>query len=53
MAAISFALAPALVNDGIIDYSTAEGAKLYWAAIEPLPGDPFDCEAHGVKVFLA
>ena len=53
MAAIPFALVPALVNDGIIDYSTAEGTKLYQAAIEPLPGDPFNCEAHGVKVFLA
>jgi len=29
MAAIPFALAPALVDDGIIDYSAAEGAKLY------------------------
>jgi len=53
MAAIPFALAPALVNDGIIDFSTVEGTKLYQAAIEPLPGDPFNCEAHGVKVFLA
>jgi hypothetical protein len=53
MAAPVFALAPALVNDGIIDYATAEGAKLYKAAIDPLPGDAFNCEAHGIKVFLA
>jgi len=53
MAAIPFALAPALVNAGVIDCSTAEGTKLYRTAIEPLPGNPFNYEAHGVKVFLA
>jgi hypothetical protein len=52
-AAVPFALAPALANDGILDYTTAEGAKLYRAAIEALPGDPFNCEPHGIKVFLA
>ena len=36
MAAIPFALVPALVNNGVIDDSTTEGAKLYQAAIEPL-----------------
>ena len=50
---IQFALAPALINDGIIDYATPEGTKLYRAAIEALPGDPFNCKPHGIKVFLA
>jgi len=53
MAAILFALVPALVNNGVIDDSTTEGAKLYQAAIEPLTDNPFSCEAHQVKVFLA
>jgi len=51
-AQVQFALAPALINDGIINYATPEGAKLYQAAIKALPGDPFNCEPHGIKVFL-
>jgi len=30
-----------------------EGAKLYQARIEALPGNPFNCKPHGIKVFLA
>jgi hypothetical protein len=52
-AQIQFALAPALANEGLIDYATPEGAKLYRAGIEKLPGDPFNCEPHGIKVFLS
>src|SRR5512136_86067 len=35
-AAIPFALAPALVDNAVIDYSTATGAKLYAKATEAL-----------------
>jgi len=52
-AAVPFALAPSLTNEDIIDYTTAEGAKLYCAAIEALPGDAFNCKPHGIKVFLS
>jgi len=52
-AQVQFALAPVLINDGIINYTMPEGTKLYRAAIEALPGDPFNCEPHGIKDFLA
>jgi hypothetical protein len=52
-AEIPFALAPALANNGIIDYSTPAGIKLYLAAIKPLQTDLFGCEAHNVKTFLS
>jgi len=51
-AQVQFMLAPALANDSIIDYATPEGAKLYQARIKALPGTPFNCEPHGIKVFL-
>jgi hypothetical protein len=50
--AIRFALAPALVSDAPIDYSTTEGAKIYKAATEALPVE-FDCSATKLKVFLS
>ncbi len=53
VAQVQFVLAPVLANDGIMDYTTPEGAKLYQAGIEVLPGNPFNCEPHGIKVFLA
>jgi len=49
-AQVQFALAPVLI---IINYATPEGAKLYRAAIKVLPGNPFNCKPHGIKVFLA
>ena len=49
-----FALAPALVNNAIIDYSTSEGAKLYRAAITKLSSEAqFGCDPANLKVFLA
>jgi len=52
-AVVPFVLAPVLANEDIINYTMAEGAKLYHAAVEALPGDAFNCEPHGIKVFLA
>jgi len=37
MADVVFALSPALVNNEVIDYSTAEGVKLYKSNISKLP----------------
>jgi len=48
-----FALAPALVNQGPIDYSTADGIKLWRAGIEPLAKELFTLKLHKFKLFLA
>ena len=54
MTTVPFALAPALINDQVIDYSTSEGSKLYKSAIAKLSGEnQFGCEPAGLKVFLA
>jgi hypothetical protein len=37
MADVVFALSPALVNNEVIDYSTAKGVKLYKSNISKLP----------------
>ncbi len=48
MAKIYFALAPALANNGVINYSTSEGIKIISAAASVLVDDPlFGCEANG------
>ncbi len=47
-----FALAPALVDNNPIDYSTSEGRKLHNKAIEALSVE-FDCSAGKLKVFLS
>ena len=47
-----FALSPVLANDGIIDYRTPTGAKLYQTAISKLSDKPFDCESSGLRTFL-
>lgn len=47
-----FALAPALVDNGIIDYATPEGVKLYKSATQALPKE-FDCRIEGLKIFLS
>ena len=53
-ASIPFALAPALVNDTIINYSTSEGSKLYKAAITKLSSEAqYGCDPINLKVFLA
>jgi hypothetical protein len=49
----NFALAPGLTEYGILDYSSAEGAKIYRAATQSLQKDSFSCEPQGLKVFLA
>ncbi len=48
-----FALSPALINQGPIDYSTAEGIKIWRGAIEPLAKELFTLEAHRFKLFLS
>jgi hypothetical protein len=48
-----FALAPGLTQDGILDYSTPAGAKIYRAATLHLQDELFHCEPQGLKVFLA
>jgi len=47
-----FALSPALINHRPIDYSTAEGIKLWRGAAEPLAKEPFILEPHRFKLFL-
>ncbi len=47
-----FALSPALINQGPIDYGTTKGIKLWRGAIEPLAKDLFTLEAHQFKLFL-
>ncbi len=48
-----FALSPALINQGPIDYATAKGFKLWRGAIEPLVKELFTLEAHRFKLFLS
>jgi len=50
---IPFALAPALINTGVIDYTTPAGVKAYRAAVQPLQEELFNCEPQGIKVFLS
>ena len=51
---VPFALAPALVTDQVLDYSTKEGASLYKSGIKALDEDnPFGCDAEGLRVFLS
>ena len=52
MAAQAFALAPGLIRDEPIDYTTSEGAKLFKAATEKLQSE-FDLSSTNLKVFLA
>jgi len=47
-----FALVPAWVDPGPIDYSTTDGIKLWRARIEPLAKEPFMLNAHKFKLFL-
>jgi hypothetical protein len=47
-----FALSPALVTNGILDYSTPRGVKLYTAATEKLQDNLFDVDSAGIHTFL-
>jgi len=47
-----FALSPALVNQGPINYSTADEIKLWRGGIEPLTKELFTLESHKFKLFL-
>jgi hypothetical protein len=47
-----FALSPALVTNGILDYSTPRGVKLYTAATEKLQDNLFDADSAGIHTFL-
>jgi hypothetical protein len=51
VALVQFALAPALVDNDVIDYSTAAGAKLYAKATEPLK-DLYDGNEGDLGLFL-
>ena len=46
-----FALAPALISDQFIDYSTVAGQKLFKAATEPLKVT-FDCTPENLQLFI-
>jgi hypothetical protein len=48
-----FALAPALIHNRLLDYSTSGGAKAYKASIKPLFHDEyFNCEASDLFTFI-
>jgi hypothetical protein len=47
-----FALNPAQALDGVIDYTTSEGRKLYNSATLKLDEELFDCNADGLYQFL-
>jgi len=49
--AAHFALSPALVNEDVIDYATAEGSSIFKQAVKPLKVE-FDCTPEGLTVFL-
>lgn len=52
IAAPTFALSPAAIGAGaMIDYATANGAKIYKAAIEKLPTE-YNLDRENLKVFL-
>ena len=47
---IVFALTPAVAVQGIIDYNTTEGRKLYGHATYKLDEELYDCKPDGVSV---
>ena len=48
-----FALTPALVNQGVVDYSSSEGMKVFKAATSELNHEnPFNCAADELRSFL-
>ena len=50
-APITFALAPALASNTVLDYTTRDGAKLFSKATEALD-TPFDMRAKNLKLFV-
>jgi len=48
-----FALSPALINLGPIDYLTSEGIKLWRGTTEPLAKELFTLDPHQFKLFLS
>ena len=53
--AVPFALTPALVDSGVINYATAEGKKLYSKATQSLYSstvDYYDGKAEKLSAFL-
>jgi hypothetical protein len=50
--AAEFALTPAAAHRNVLNYSTAEHAKLFRAAIAPLEGDKYDGTPEKLKGFL-
>ena len=49
---VEFALSPAMAHNGIIDYSTTQGRKMYSAATAKLSEDLYDCNAEDLYTFL-
>ena len=49
---ITFALTPAMTYEGLVDYSTAQGRKLYDNATAKLDDELFDCNAEDLYAFL-
>jgi len=47
-----FALTPALVNQGPINYSTTDGIKLWRGGIKPLAKELSTLELHRFKLFI-
>ena len=50
--AAPFALAPALLDHGPIDYSTSHGVKQYNSAVRELQEERFDVTSDGLIPFL-
>ena len=49
---VPFALTPAMAHEGIIDYTTARGRKMYAAATSKLSEDLYNCNAEDLYAFL-
>ena len=49
---VPFALTPAVAVQGVIDYNTTEGQKLYSTAIYKLDDELYDCKPDGLYQFL-
>jgi hypothetical protein len=47
-----FALTPAIAINGVVDYTTSEGRKLYSSATYKLEDELYDCEPDGLYQFL-
>jgi hypothetical protein len=52
MAAINFALSPALAVAGVIDYSSREGRNIFTYATTKLDEELYDCRPEGLYQFL-